>query len=205
MIIPVRIYFLLLFCIPFKLGAQISPQVFVANEGTEYNFLWFKNVDSANRVTLFNYTFYYADYNERQKNTYEIYQVGIYNLTPTWGLSAGGRFTAGEFVPLVALSYQVMTDDLYLNLFPSAQYFPSSRRFGYSLFGMLFYRPRINERWRGFSQLMFEPLFVGTIMYSVTSRLGLGLNTKTVFSLAWEPTLIRAGMIFGFARTMGFL
>lgn len=160
--------------------AQLPVQVFGSREALEYSFLWFKDLDKKGKITLFNFTYFTAHYKDHTKNAYEIYQVATYNLKKNWGLAMGGRFTNGQLVPQIAVSYQVEKKDFYFNLFPTLHYV-GDRRVAYSLFGLLFYTPRINGRWRMFNQLAFEPLFNGKEMIYAYQQLRVGLDYKELF------------------------
>lgn len=197
------LFFALLSNWPARVWAQIVPQVFGGNKAIEYNFLWYKPVDTKEKITLFNSTTATAGYAEKARNTYEIYQVGIYNLTKTWGLAGGGRFTAGEFIPLVALSYQKATPTLYLNVFPSVQYVPSTRTASYSLFGLLFYRPKINETWKLFNQFTFEPLFNANEHIYSYQQLRVGLEYKALFQFGLGANFEQTGINFAFRQNYG--
>lgn len=183
--------------------AQLAPQIFAGNEAAEYNFLWYKEVDKRGKVSLFNFTSFKADYKNKVNNAYEIYQVGIYNLNKSWGIAGGGRFIGGEFVPLVALSYQKATKDLYLNLFPSAQYSPSLQRIDYSLFGLLFYRPQLNNTWRMFNQLTFEPLLNTREHIYSYQQIRIGLEYKQLFQFGIGANFDQVGERFTFRQNYG--
>lgn len=200
----IKIFVFVLGMLNASLGsAQLAPQIFAGHRGAEYNFLWFKGVDAKGRISLFNFTSFFADYEEQTNNLYEIYQVGIYNLNPSWGLAGGGRFVGGEFVPLIAVSYQKVIRDLYFNLFPSAQYVPSAQQINYSLFGLLFYTPRINDTWKVFSQLTFEPLFnLEKHIYSY-QQIRLGLEFKEQFQFGIGVNLDQVGKDFTFRQNYG--
>ena len=161
--------------------AQIPVQVFGGNNAIEYNFLWYKDIDKKGKVNLFNFTFFTIDYEDPSKNAYEIYQVATYNFTKNWGLAGGGRFTSGQFAPQIAISYQLETKDLYLNLFPTVQYLSNQHQVGYSLFGLLFYKPPINDTWTMFNQLAFEPLFNSKEHIYSYQQVRVGLSYKELF------------------------
>ena len=176
--------------------AQLPVQVFGGHKAIEYNFLWYKDLGKSGKVSLFNFTFFTIDYKDERKNAYEIYQVATYNFTKNWGLASGGRFTGGQFIPQIAVSYQVETKDLYLNIFPTVQYLSNAQQIGYSLFGLLFYKPRINNTWRMFNQLAFEPLFNSKNHIYSYQQIRVGLEYNELFQFGLGINLEQVGMKF---------
>jgi hypothetical protein len=177
--------FFALTTLKFSAIAQIQPQIFAGHQAVEYNFLWFKDFDSTKRVTLFNFSFYNINYEDQSRNTYEIYQVATYNITSNWGLAGGGRFANGEFQPVLAVSYQLATSNLYFNIFPSIQYSSLTEQLNYSLFGLLFYKPRLSKTWRMFNQVAFEPFVSkqGHVFSYQQLRMGLEYKNGVQFGL----------------------
>lgn len=199
-------FILLFFCLIYFFGncsSQIPAQIFGGNEGIEYNFLWFKDFDTQAKVSFFNFTSFAIDYDDQNQNAYEIYQVAIYNLTKQWGFAGGGRYTGDEFYPLVAVSFQTQTKDLYLNVFPSVQYFMNLREFGYSLFGLLFYQPKINETWKVFTQLTFEPLYGAEGHIYSYQQLRLGLEYKNLIQFGIGANWEQFGRSFALSQNYG--
>ncbi len=178
------------------LKAQIPVQLFAGDKATEFNFMWYGFPDKKEKFNLFNFTFFEADYDERSNNTYEIYQVITYNLTERWGIAGGGRFAANEFIPEAAISFQIIKEDLYLNLFPSVRYTPSLEEPGYSLFGMITYTPKLNEKWSLFNQAFFEPLFDNNGHVFSYQQLRVGLGYRSVFQFGLGANLSQVGDSF---------
>ena len=176
--------------------AQIPVQILGGHEATEYNFMWDGDLDSAGRVNLFNFTFFNLDYESPDNHAYEIYQVATYNFTNNWGLAGGGRFTMGRFSPQMAMSFQIFTKDLYLNLFPTLQYLPATERLGYSMFGILIYQPQINDRWNIFSQITLEPLFDNEGHIYSYQQLRFGLGYRNLFQFGLGANLEQIGRNF---------
>lgn len=168
-----------------KANAQLPVQLFVGEKAAEYNFFWYSNIDSSGKWNLFNFTYFTVNYEQQQNNAYEIYQVATYQLNRNWGITGGGRFTSGKFVPQIAISYEYSGKNLYLNLFPAIQPLPNQTGIGYSLFGLVTYTPAIRNHWDLFSQLAFEPLFnKNNHVYSYQQlRLGLGYKKQFQFGL----------------------
>lgn len=183
--------------------AQIPLQVFGGNKGIEYNFLWDKDIDKKGRVNLFNFTFFTIDYKDQGRNAYEIYQVATYNFTRNWGLAGGGRFTGGQFAPQIAISYQLETKDLYLNIFPTVQYLSNQHQVGYSLFGLVFYRPKINNTWKMFNQFVFEPLFDSKKHIYSYQQIRVGLDYKESFQFGIGVNLEQSGSSFVTRQSYG--
>ncbi len=191
-----------------SLWAQLAPQLLVGNRAAEYSFLWFKQLDQREKVSLFNYTTFTVHYESKAYNAYEIYQDGILNLNKTWGIAGGGRFIGGAFIPLVALSFQLVTKDLYFNLFPSVQYTPSrgeplAQKMNYSLFGLLFYKPKLNDTWKMFNQVSFEPLFSAKEHLYSYQQIRVGLEYREQFQFGLGANLEQLGRNFTFRQNYG--
>lgn len=184
-------------------AAQIPVLLFTGHEATEFEFLWSKDIDKQGKFNLFNYTLFVADYNEKQENSSNIWQVITYNINKTWGIATGGAFADGEFLPQIALSYQIEGDDFYLNLFPSVQYLPFDETLGYALFGFLFYEPKINDQWSVFSQLLFEPLFSKEGHVSGFQQIRFGLNYNKLFQFGIGVNLTQTGNSFSNTTNIG--
>ncbi|MCU0323314.1 MAG: hypothetical protein MUE72_12915 [Chitinophagaceae bacterium] len=163
-----------------KIRGQIPAQLFFGHSAAEYNFFWYKDLDKNKKVSLFNFTYFVSNYNSNEKNAYEIYQVATYNFTKNWGIASGGRFFNNQFSPQVAISYQYETEEFYLNIFPTVQYLPSQKEAGYSVFGLIFYRPKINNTWKLFNQLTFEPLLNRSGHVYSYQQLRIGVEYKTL-------------------------
>ena len=184
-------------------NAQIPVLLFAGHEASEIEFLWSKDIDQNKKFNLFNYTLFTVDYNEKKQNTSSIWQVITYNLNKTWGISGGGAFSNGEFLPQLAISFQVESKDLYFNFFPSLQYLPSDKKLGYAFFGLLFYQPKINEKWSVFSQLLFEPLFSNNGHVSGYQQVRLGLNYNSLFQFGMGVNLNQTGDSFENTTNLG--
>lgn len=197
-------FFLLwLCCVGTVCGGQIPVQLFAAHRGVEYNFFWFKNIGQQQKVTLFNFTYVYVDYRNRADNVAEVFQVATFNFNKSWGLSGGGSYAGGGFVPQVALSYQRSRGAWYINFFPSVQYNTSDRWLEYGLFGLLFYQPPINPTWKGFGQLAFEPSFNKRGHLFSYQQLRVGLNYKQLFQFGIGANLEQDGPRFSWRHNYG--
>lgn len=195
---------IVLFALVIKvLPAQVPTQVFAGHEATEFNFMWNGYLDKKEKFTLFNFTFFETDYNEQSNNTYEIYQVIIYNLNKKWGVAGGGRFIANEFISEAALSFQAFGKDLYLNLFPSVRYTPSLEEAGYSVFGMVIYTPKLNDKWSFFNQVIFEPLFNNEGHVFSYQQLRIGLGYRSAFQFGLGANLSQVGDSFENETNLG--
>ena len=179
-----------------QLQAQIPIQVFAGNQAIEFNFMWNGFLDKQQKVNLFNFTFFEVDYEDQENNTYEIYQFVTYNFSRQWGLAGGGRFTANEFIPEVALSFQVEQPDLYVNLFPSLRYTPSREELGYSLFGMMIFNPSIGKNWSLFNQMIFESVLDKNGHVFSYQQIRLGFGYKLAFQFGLGANLAQTGSRF---------
>lgn len=194
----------LLICFgPDLLTAQVASEIFAGHQALANSMLIFSDIENAGKVSFFNLTFFQVDHNDQENNTYEIYQTATFNLNPTWGIAGGGRFLDDQFIPLLALSYQIAKDHFYFNLFPAAQFNTQSNQMEYSLFGILFLTPRINERWKLFSQLAFEPLFnMEEHIYSY-QQIRIGLEYKNLIQFGLGANIDQSGNQFTFNQNYG--
>ena len=186
-----------------RLQAQIPVQVFAGNRATEFNFMWNGFLDKQQKVNLFNFTFFEVNYEDQENNTYEIYQVVTYNFSHQWGLAGGGRFTANEFIPEVALSFQIEEPDLYVNLFPSLRYTPSLEELGYSLFGMVTFSPAIRKDWSLFNQMIFESVLDKNAHVFSYQQIRLGFGYKTAFQFGLGVNVAQTGSRFKNSTNVG--
>jgi hypothetical protein len=183
----------------------IPVQVFAGDKNIQHDFFFGRNLDSAGRVSFFNFTQFAVDYSNTLNSSYTVYSNIEYNLNTNWGLAAGGYKRANFFTPFVAVSYELFADNFYLNLFPTvelAQIFTAesaTRRIGYELFGFMVFNPPFNSTWGFFSQMIFGFNFnSGTHNFSYQQvRLGLDWIGKGQFGLgvdfgqvgqAWQRT-----------------
>lgn len=176
--------------------AQLPAEVFAGHRATDFNFMWFKDLDKKAKISLFNFTFFSVDYKDKTRNTSEIYQVGTYNLTEKWGIAAGGRYVKTEFIPQVAVSYQVTTKYLYINLFPAVQYSFQSKAWLYSMFSLAFYEPPINNKWKFYSMLILEPTFSGQQHLFSYQQIRVGLTWDKNFQFGLGLNLDQVGVRF---------
>jgi len=157
--------------------AQLPVEVMVGHQRVQHEFFFFKDLDSSQRVNLFSMARFAVDYQDAQFNSGFVSSQLTYNLTPSWGLSAGANYAEGQAVPLVALSYTLANEkgDFFINLFPTVFV---QEDWSYELFGMLFYTPALTRDWYPFNQWMFGLNFSGRLdvhQYSYQQlRLGLG-------------------------------
>ncbi len=183
--------------------AQLPAQVLAGHQAVEYNFLWVKNIGEKGRVTLFNFTSFNVNYENKDYNSSLIYQTAIYNLTKNWGIAAGGMYTGGEFVPQLALSYQHQTGSLYFNVFPGALYSPSARQVNYSIFGLLFFTPKLNATWKLFNQLTIEPMFSARAHVYSYQQVRTGLDYRGWVQFGLGVNLEQFGPEFLFRHNVG--
>jgi hypothetical protein len=186
-----------------KIQGQIPAQLFFGNNSAEYNFLWYKDVDQNKKVSLFNFTYFTSNYTSSEENAYEIYQIATYNITENWGIASGGRFFNNHLSPQIAISYQYETEVFYLNLFPTIQFLSNQKEVGYSVFGLLFYRPMINNTWKLFNQLTFEPLLNTKGRVYSYQQLRIGLEYKTLFQFGIGVNTEHFGREFNTNQNVG--
>jgi len=167
---------------PVVLKAQIPVEVFAGHEGVQHEFFFFKNIDPKERVSLFSMARFSVGYNNELLNSSFISSQATYNITPSWGLSAGGIYTVQDFAPIVALSYTYISpkQDFLLNLFPT---YIAKAQAEYEMFGLAIYTPKLTEKWDLFVQAIFGTSVNNRFNAHVFSyqQLRLGLDYKKVF------------------------
>lgn len=183
--------------------AQIMPDVMIGNKATEYSFFWIAPVDQKHKWELFNYTFFSVDYQKQQRNAHEIYQAVTYKLNNNFGLAAVGRLTFNEFIPQAALVVQHYNDDIFLAAYPYIQHSWQKTMTSYGLFGFLQWKPKLNERWRLFTMLMFEPNFANAEHYYSYQQFRFGLQSPKHLQFGIGGTLEQTGPSFLFASNFG--
>ncbi len=136
------------------LGAQVPVEILAGHRQLQHEFFLFKDLDTKQRASLFSMARFAVDYQDEAANSSFISSQLTYNLSSSWGLSAGANYADGDFAPIVALSYTYISpkEDLFLNIFPT---FIIEEELSYELFGLLFYTPRLSEKYSLFSQLLF--------------------------------------------------
>lgn len=165
-----------------RLSAQIPVELMVGNNQIQHEFFFFKDLDNRQKWSLFSIGSFVLDYDDSDKNFSQISSQITYNFSKSWGLS-GGVFSFNETVaPIVAVSYSYSSKngDLYLNLFPTLIV---EKELSYEFFGLLFYTPKLNEKFSFFSQLVTRTIFDNRLAEHLSSshQVRVGLCYRDIF------------------------
>ncbi|MBX2897286.1 MAG: hypothetical protein KF856_08705 [Cyclobacteriaceae bacterium] len=191
------------FLLSHGIAAQIMPDIMIGNKATEYSFLWVAPVDRKQKFELFNYTFFSVDYQKQQRNAHEIYQAVTYKLSNNLGIAAIGRLTFNEFIPQAAIALQHYNDYIFLAAYPYVQHSWQNEITSYGLFGFLQWKPKLNEKWRLFTMLMFEPNFANGEHYYSYQQYRIGLQSPTHLQFGVGGTLEQIGPSYLFHYNFG--
>jgi hypothetical protein len=167
---------------PMLVWSQIPTELFVSKNSATVESFWFKDLDSAARFNVFNFTRLSQSFRDDIPSDVFNQTLLTYNFTQTWGLSAGANYAAGKFVPTAALSFTQMSADgsFYLNLFPTVEL---RRRPNAEMFGIAIWTPRLNQHLKLFTQIIAGSNFNladGNHQFSY-QQLRLGLDVKEWF------------------------
>lgn len=155
-----KVIFLSIFCCwSTFVKTQIQVQSLIGHTGIEFNSLIQRDVSANQKLSYFGFTNFSVDYQYKEYNSYDIFQVLNYEFYKDIGASIGGSFTEGEFMPQIGVSWSFEKNSFQMDLIPSISYTFSTREIGYGLFGFLLYRPDINTKWNFYGQLVFESSF----------------------------------------------
>ncbi|MDX2306174.1 MAG: hypothetical protein NW226_25420 [Microscillaceae bacterium] len=205
MLRAILLHFLLAFTAT-AVFAQIPAEVFVGHKQTQHEFFFFKDLDSARRFSVFSFARFAVDYKDRHLNSSFISSQVTYNLTPRWGITAGGNYSGLDFNPIVAISYLYVNEkgDFFINLFPQMII---SENPVYELFGLAFYTPKISEKWSLFSQLIFgssiNDKFNQHLLSYQQVRLGLGYKNLFQFGIGIDQSQIGAAKTLTYSNNIG--
>lgn len=176
------LFFILLFLLRVSISAQIPNDILIGHKQAQYEFFFFKDLDSAKKFTVFSMARLAVDYNDKNLNNSFIASQFIYNFTKNWGISPGVIYAEKQFDPTISISYTYYNKkgDLILNLFPTVVI---NQKPSYQLFGLFFYTPKLNEKLNLFCQLIFSSGVNENFSEHVasTQQLLLGLEFKKKF------------------------
>jgi hypothetical protein len=200
------LFFVLILFSGQPLFAQIPVEVLVGHRQTQHEFFFFKDIDSTNKFNLFSIANFAVDYKDLSRNSSSISSQLTYNLNQNWGISSGALFNGKEFSPLVAVSYQYgnKKGDFYMNLFPTMIL---KEKPEFELFGLLFYAPKLTDKWSIFSQLIFGTIVSNKFNRHLFSyqqiRLGLGYKNLFQFGIGFDHNIIGNGKGENYTNNIG--
>ena len=183
-----------------SLFAQIPVEVFAGHEQLQHEFFFFKDIDNKAKWNLFSIGRFAVDYEDETLNSSFISSQLTFNINSSWGISGGGIYSEGDFAPILAISY-VYTNksgNLFVNLFPT---WIIRSKAEFEMFGLVFFTPRINDKFNVFSQLIFGTTINNRFDEHVFSyqqvRLGLDRINKFQFGFAIDQNMAGTGELPG--------
>ncbi|MFC4873483.1 hypothetical protein [Negadavirga shengliensis] len=182
---------------------QIPVDLMGGHKATEFSFFWFEDVDAKKKVELFNFTFFSVDYQDQSQNEYEIYQAVTYKLNRNWGFSGVGRFAFNEFMPQIAVAYQLFNGNFFFAAYPYLQYSGVQDIWSQGAFGFVFWNPKLNEKWKWFHMLLFETNVDKRGHQYSFQQLRLGVESPQGIQFGLGATLGQKGAIWDFTNNLG--
>lgn len=173
--------------------SQIPVEVMAGHEQVQYQGYFFNTLDKKQRVSFFGMSRFAMDYDNKAFNNSFISSQLTYNLTRSWGISAGASFANNTLSPIVALSYSKFNKkgDFFINLFPTAVL---GDELSYEMTGLVIYAPQLTENLSLFSQLIFTSQFDKNLENHVFSnqqlRLGVGVKDWFQVGVGFDNTLL---------------
>lgn len=155
--------------------AQIAIQTYAGNKEAEILGIYSKDFNP--RWNYFASGTIGYDYHSK-KVTPEVYQNVNYGLGKNWGVSAGVHISKEDIMPSVGLAYGKENDVFGVSIFPALTYSTDAKEFGFGVYTLLEYTPRINDRLHLYSMLIVESDF-GFKEHQFSSQvIRLGLENK---------------------------
>lgn len=165
---------------PFLLKAQNAAEVFVGDKGVAFELLSSNDLDTAHKWNLFTIARFETKYKKDNPSSPDFYTINpllTYGFTKNFGLSAGGHYEFGKFIPQVGVNVTYFNKKgLFLNVFPTVSI---EDKPNLELFGIINYSPRISDNWKIYSQIIVVSNF-NTKEHNISNQLiRLGLDYKS--------------------------
>jgi hypothetical protein len=183
--------------------SQIPVDVMGGHRATEFSFFWFEDLDAKKKIELFNFTFVSVDYRDQNLNEYEIYQALTYKLNENWGITGVGRFAFNEYMPQLAVSYQLFNGDFFFAAYPYVQYSGVQDTWSQGAFGFVFWNPKLNEKWKWFHMLLFETNVDKRGHQYSFQQLRLGVESPKGIQFGFGTTFGQTGGEWDFTHNLG--
>lgn len=183
-------------CFSIKSKAQVTLQGYAGNDGYEFSSFIQKTISKNEKLSYYGYSNYFAEYKNNGTSTAEVFQTLNYQLIKNAGVSLGGTFTQGEFIPQVGLCYGVDKKHYSVSIFPGLGYSFKDKQINYGLNGLIEYSPKINDLWNFYSMLVLGSDFDGSEHTKTNEHLRLGLEYKTKFQFGLGLNLEQNGSDF---------
>lgn len=168
------------------IAAAQTVETYAGHERTGIDLMWFKffkdKNDAATPFLLFNRERASTDYNN-SPTAFGSTSAVSYNFKNGLGIVAVGSFVNAGFTPKAGVQFvKIKGDFLFFGWFVA----DLKKDGNLDLFGMFRWQPKLNERWRVFSQLELFPVYnPGKEFWSITQRLRLGAKHR-----AWAAGLM---------------
>jgi hypothetical protein len=156
--------------------AQTVGEVFVNQANTAHEIWWNKSLREQSKWSFFNYSRFRVNYQSSRKNEFLSYSTLNYEIGKGFGIAGGGFVTNFGFSPVIAANYFYQNSTWFVNIFPSVEL---KKQPNLELFVFLQYRPRLNEKWRIFSQLILNSNFTFQKHNFSEQNLRLGLDYQS--------------------------
>lgn len=173
--------------------SQISIQAYGGNKEAEVLGIYDK--DFKNRWNYFASGTASYDYDTRKVNP-GIYQSLNYYGGNNWGTSAGLYISDEDVMPSLGLAYVKETRTLGINLFPAATYSFDTGKFGFGLYTLVEYTPKLNEKLNFYSMLMVESDFSFQEHQASSQIIRLGIENRKKMQFGIGSNISQTGSTF---------
>ncbi|MCS4303379.1 hypothetical protein [Chryseobacterium sp. BIGb0232] len=185
--------FLLTLFFSFYSKAQISVQAYAGNKETEVLGIYDK--DFGSKWNYFASGTIGYDYNLKKVNP-ELYQNINYGIGRNLGVSAGVHISDKDIMPSVGLAYGKGNDVFGISVFPAFTYSTDAREFGFGLYSLLEYTPKINDHLNFYSMLILESDFSFKEHQSSNQIIRLGLENRKNMQFGIGSNVSQTGSSF---------
>ena len=168
--------------------AQNVAEVFVNDKNVSHE-IWLSGAfQDSSRLSIFNYTRFRVDYESTTANEFLSYSTINYEIVKGFGIATGGFILNSGFVPVIAFNYFYQNETWLVNIFPSVELVEDPNK---EVFLFLQYRPRLNDRLRLFSQLVYNANFTLERHNFSEQNLRLGLEYRSLqFGIGGDVTQV---------------
>ncbi|MEJ5105138.1 hypothetical protein [Chryseobacterium sp. MYb328] len=185
--------FLLTLFLSFYSKAQISVQAYAGNKETEVLGIYDK--DFGSKWNYFASGTIGYDYNLKKVNP-ELYQNINYGIGRNLGVSAGVHVSDKDIMPSVGLAYGKGNDVFGISVFPAFTYSTDAKEFGFGLYSLLEYTPKINDHLNFYSMLILESDFSFKEHQSSNQIIRLGLENRKNMQFGIGSNVSQTGSSF---------
>ncbi|WP_299434536.1 hypothetical protein [uncultured Aquimarina sp.] len=179
--ITVSVFILLFSSKNFAQQSPIPVELFAGNRAITYQHVLNKNILD-NKFNFFNVVSFDAEYEENGNSIYVVQSLVSYKITNKFSLGIGGQLQNIGAFAIVGVQFAHATDNFLLVILPTVTI---TGKTNYEQFLLLEYRPKINEKIRGYFRTQFLVNTDFTKYNRGYQQLRLGLEKKNIqFGLA---------------------